>query len=152
MKVFALRFFLTMVSVLLLGCATKNPETIAPEIQVAFPVSQEISKTSGTGWDLELTNESNYCVIFPLVSGLKIYTEKGGSRIEVENLLNIIGDENLIVNPKGQIFSSRFVGILPDLSSITVTEPMQFFVSLSGYLCDDEYIKITKVIPFTVVP
>ena len=152
MRLSALRFVIATISVLLLGCASKNPEEIASKIQVDFPVSQEISKAAGTGWDVELTNESNYCVIFPLVTGMTIYTEDAGNRLEVENLLNIIGSENLEVNSRGKIFSKRSVGIVPDLSNITITEPTQFFVSLSGYLCDDENVKIIKLIPFTVIP
>ncbi len=152
MKAIGKILLFAIISALLIGCASQSPETIASEIQVSFPVSQEISKSAGTGWDIELTNESKYCVIFPLVSGMKIYTERDGSRIEVENLLKIMGDENLVINPNGQIFSSRFVGIVPDLSEIAVTEPIQFFISLSGYLCNDESVKISKIIPFTVIP
>ena len=152
MRLSALRFVIATISVLLLGCASKNPEEIASKIQVDFPVSQEISKASGTGWDVELTNESNYCVIFPLVTGMTIYTELGGKQLEVENMVNIIGSENLYLNPRGEIFSKMSVGILPDISNVTIEKPTQFFARLSGYLCEDENTNIIKTIPFTVTP
>ncbi len=144
--------FIIMASVLLLGCANDEPEEIISKIQVSYPVSQEISKASGVGIRIELINESKYCVIFPIVTGMKIYTEQNGSQLEVENLINIIGDQNINLNPKDEIFSLLFVDIVPDLSAITITEPTQFFVSLSGYLCDDKNVEITKIIPFTVIP
>ena len=144
--------FIILASVLLLGCANDESEEIISKIQVSYPVSQEISKASGVGIRIELINESKYCVIFPIVTGMKIYTEQNGSQLEVENLINIIGDQNINLNPKDEIFSLLFVDIVPDLSAITITEPTQFFVSLSGYLCDDKNVEITKIIPFTVIP
>jgi hypothetical protein len=152
MKYYGLNFLIIMASFLLLGCASKTPEEIAAKIRVSYPVSQEISKAAGVGIEMDLINESNYCVIFPQVSGMTIYTEKSGSRLEVNNLITIMGDENLVVNSQGEIFSKRSVDIAPDVSGITITAPTQFFVSLSGYLCDDENVKIIKVIPFTVTP
>ncbi|MBK9602237.1 MAG: hypothetical protein IPO36_10405 [Anaerolineales bacterium] len=123
--------FIILASVLLLGCANDEPEEIISKIQVSYPVSQEISKASGVGIRIELINESKYCVIFPIVTGMKIYTEQNGSQLEVENLINIIGDQNINLNPKDEIFSLLFLDIVPDLSAITITEPTQFFVSLS---------------------
>jgi hypothetical protein len=152
MKYYGLNFLIVMALFLLLGCASKTPEEIAAKIRVSYPVSQEISKAAGVGIEIDLINESNYCVIFPQVSGMTIYTEKSGNRLEVKNLITIMGDENLIVNSQGEIFSKRSVDVVPDVSGITITAPTQFFVSLSGHLCDDENVKIIKVIPFTVTP
>jgi hypothetical protein len=145
-------FLAVAILILLFGCVRKDPEEIASKILISYPVSQEISKASGVGMDIELINESDYCIVFPIVAGMKIYTEQGGSHVEVENLLTIIGDQNLVINPQGEIFSKRFVGIVPDTSDIEISGPTQFFVSLSGYLCNNENIKIIKEIPFTVIP
>ena len=152
MKYYGLNFLIITASFLLLGCASNSPEEIAAKIRVSYPVSQEISKAEGVGIEMYLINESNYCVMFPLVSGMTIYTEQSGSRFEVKNLITIMGDENLIVDSQGEIFSKRSVDVVPDVSGIPITAPTQFFVSLSGYLCDDENVKIIKVIPFTVSP
>jgi hypothetical protein len=139
-----------IIVILLTGCRSKDPEEISSTIQVSYPISQEMPV--GSGISIELTNRSNYCVVFPIVTGMKIYAEQGGNRVEVKNLITVIGDENLVLNPQGEILSKRSIDIAPDTSNITITEPTQFFVSQSGYLCDDNNVQIQKEIPFTVIP
>lgn len=137
-------------SILVLGCGNKNPEEISSMIRVSYPVSQEVPL--GLGLEIELTNESKYCVIFPQVTGMAIYTMQDGKEIEVNNLIVIMGSENMPLEPRDEIFSKRSIDVVPDTSNLSITSPTQFFVRLNGYLCDDESIKIVKIIPFTVVP
>ena len=119
-------------------------------IRVSYPASQEVPV--GLGMDIELKNESKYCVMFPVVTGMTIYTVQDGKEIEVKNLVVIMGSENVPLGPKGEVFSMRFISIVPDTSSLSIKEPTQFFARLNGYLCDDESVKIVKEVPFTVVP
>lgn len=137
-------------SIVLLGCGSKTPEEIASMITVSYPASQEIS--AGLGMQIRLINESEYCIIFPVVTGMTIYTMQDGKEIEVKNLINTIGNEKVNLNPKDEIFSTLTIGVVPDISSLSITDPTQFFVRMDGYLCDDESVKIIKEIPFTVVP
>jgi hypothetical protein len=139
-----------LLSILIFGCGNKNPEEISSMIRVSYPASQEVPV--GLGVEIELTNESKYCVIFPQVTGMTIYTMRDGKEIEVNNLIVIMGNENMPLGPKDEIFSKRSIGVVPDTSNLSITSPTQFFVRLNGYLCDDESVKIAKVILFTVVP
>ena len=139
-----------LLSILILGCGNKTPEEIASMIDVSYPALQEVPV--GLGMDIELKNESKYCVMFPVVTGMTIYTVQDGKEIEVKNLVVIMGSENVPLGPKGEVFSMRFINIVPDTSSLSIKEPTQFFARLNGYLCDDESVKIVKEVPFTVVP
>jgi hypothetical protein len=42
--------------------------------------------------------------------------------------------------------------LAPDLTNITVNAPREFRATITGHLCDDETVEITKEIIFFVVP
>ncbi|HNB55297.1 MAG TPA: hypothetical protein PK530_25320 [Anaerolineales bacterium] len=138
-------------SMLLIGCGNnRTPDVIATMIDVSYPASREVP--TGSGIEIQLTNESEYCVIFPVVTGMTIYTVENGEEIKVGNLVVVMGDENVPLGPKDEIFSMRQISIVPDTTGLSISKPTQFFARLTGYLCDDESVKIIKEIPFTVIP
>ncbi len=146
-KIYSITLLFSMV---LLGCGSKTPDEIASMIIVSYPATQEVP--AGLGMQIRLINDSEYCIMFPVVTGMTIYTMQDEKEVEVKNLINTIGNENVNLNPKDEIFSTLTIGVVPDTSNLSITAPTQFFVRLSGYLCDDESVKIIKEIPFTVVP
>lgn len=143
----------SFVFVSLSGCVnnyTIDPEQIASSIIVTYELSDQIS--FGNRADVVLTNETEYCVIFPLLNGLSIYSEQNGNQINIKNLIDIIGDQNLILPPNGEPLSTRRIALRPDTSSLKAEVPFEFIVEIKGYLCDDKKIQIVKKIPFTAIP
>jgi hypothetical protein len=139
--------------IFLISCNTHTPMSaseISSLISYSYPYSQEMRV--GEQIDIFVTNETDYCLVFPLVGGLTIYTEENDEHIEVKNLVNIIGNQNLTISPKGEPLSSRMILLQPNTSSILIEKPTTFFVKLTGYLCDDENFLIEKIIPFTITP
>lgn len=146
--------FLRYVTLLLLlyGCKGNqyNTSEISSSILVSYKFSQEVS--SGNRADIVLTNTTDFCIVFPLIDGLRIYTEDDNEEKELKNLIDIIGDQNLILPPDGEPLSSRIVALRPDTSSIFIKEPVLLSIKLTGYLCDDSSIVIEKIIPLTIKP
>lgn len=135
------------------GCILNNqPDKgkIEADIQISYVYSNEIK--SGNRADIEITNNTNYCLVFPLIDGVNIYTEKNKVQTKIDDLGIILGDQNLVVSPKGELLSSRTITLRPDTSKIVSTTPVNFTVKLTGYLCDDKDFIIEKEVPFIATP
>ena len=146
-------FLFITLSALLVGCfqQAKQPEEIADLLQIRFQDTSEISlRTPIIVW---INNTSNYCIEFPLEGEIKaVYAQQKEKWVEIPNLVKKAGNQNLIIEPKGDLLSERMVVISPDISSLVLEEPTKFYALLAGYLCDDHNIQIQKEIPFTVLP
>lgn len=150
-KTFA--FLFITLSALLVGCfqQTKQPEVIAASLEIRYQDTSEIS--FGTPINVWVKNTSNYCIEFPLKGEVKaVYAQQKEKWVEIPNLVKRAGNQNLVIKPKGDLFSERMVLISPDVSSLSIDGPTKFYALLAGYLCDDHNIQIQKEIPFTIVP
>ncbi|MEN9562885.1 MAG: hypothetical protein RIR73_1129 [Chloroflexota bacterium] len=135
------------------GCTFINrpdKDKIESGILISYVYSNEIKSRNSA--DVEITNQTNFCLVFPLIDGIEIYTESNKARTKLVNLVTYLGDQNLIVSPKGESLSSRIITLRPDTSKIVSTMPVNFTVKLTGYLCDDKEFKIEKKIPFIAIP
>jgi hypothetical protein len=97
-------------------------------------------------------NNSSECMIFPLNYGIEIYTYINGEKLEIDNKAVYKGNDSRILKKKGDIDSFIFVGFSPDLSTFEISKSTEFTAEISGHLCDDDSIIITKKIPFVVYP
>lgn len=135
------------------GCtfiSQPDKEKIESGILISYVYSNEIK--SGSSSDVEITNQTNFCLVFPIIDGMEIYTESNGAQTKIDNLVTHLGDQNLIISPKGEPLSSRTITLRPDTSKLVSTTPVDFTVKFTGYLCDDKDFKIEKEIPFIAIP
>jgi len=133
--------------ILCVSCA-KKPESIEALISASYETTPGVSATNAV--DIILTNNSKYCIVFPLLDGLKIFVNQGGNVISVNNLVDIVGSQDFILPPKGEPLATRAVYLRPDISSLTVFDSTQFTAQFTGYLCDDKDFQITKNVIFTI--
>lgn len=135
------------------GCTFINQldkEKIESGVLISYVYSNEIKPRDRA--DVEITNQTNFCLVFPLLGGIEIYTESNGAQTKIDNLVTYLGEQNLIISPKGEPLSSRTIGIQPDTSKLVSTTPVDFIVKFTGYLCDDKDFKIEKEVPFIAIP
>ena len=137
---------------LLYSCSTNgtNSEDIASSIEIKFSNSETFLIDDPI--ELFLVNKSSSCIVFPLVDGLRIYTQQNGKKVEIKNLINNMGSQDLILYPKGEILSTRSLDLRPDITGLKIDKPTDFSVILTGYLCENEAIQIQKEILVTITP
>jgi hypothetical protein len=99
-----------------------------------------------------MENMSNQCVSFPLDFNIRVFVEQHGDWVEVPNRVTYVGERPKVLKPKGDIPSSALVYIRPDISGLTITEPIDSYALVTGNLCDDENYAIEKKIPFLIIP
>ncbi len=139
--------------VLLSGCSgsyESQIENIPDSIEVTYETGPEISSNQNLMFWIK--NQTNFCISFPRGYGIRNYAEKSDGWTEVPNLGNFLGNEPRLLKPKGDFFSEDSVVVRPDISNLGLTEPTNFYVTISGHLCDDETVLIEKKIPFVVIP
>jgi hypothetical protein len=134
------------------GCSNEpsQPAEIASLIEIVYQTGPEIS--AGGSVDAVLENKSNQCIHFPVDLNTKVFVEQHGDWIEVENQITYLGDSPVLLQPKGDIWSSTLVYIQPDTSELTVTEPVDSYALVTGNLCENEDVVIEKKIPFVIIP
>lgn len=145
--------FYLLIMFSLSGCTFINQpdkEKIESGILISYVYSNEIKSRDRA--DVEITNQTNFCLVFPLINGIEIYTESNGTQTKIDNLVTYLGEQNLIISPKGELLSSRTITLRPDTSKLVSTTPVDFTVKFTGYLCDDKDFKIEKEIPFIAIP
>lgn len=106
------------------------------------------------GWALEvlLINTSDACVVFPFNYGVKIYHQEDEKINFIANLVDYTSKNEIFLTPEGELSSQRLIAIEPDLTDFSVAAPQELHATITGHLCDDENVVITKEITFFVVP
>ena len=155
-KVFKI-FSITVLAIMLLtSCGVPDSQEIADSLLIYYYdgiFQQENQVKAGWGLEARVMNRSDYCVIFPYDYGIKIYFRKaGGEDVEVSNTVNYTFLENAPMVERIDGGSQGSIMLAPDLTNITVNAPREFRATITGHLCDDETVEITKEIIFFVVP
>jgi len=125
-------------------------ENIADGIELIYEMGPEIGR--GQILTVWINNQTSFCISFPRGYGIKIFSETSNGWKEVPNLGKFIGTEPRLLQPKGDFFSEDSIDVFPDVSGLELVQPTNFYVSISGNLCDDETVLVEKNIPFVVVP
>jgi hypothetical protein len=143
---------MALILILLSSCMEKSedPILIARLITITYIDSPDLSL--GESVEIVLTNNTKHCIVFPLDDGILILAKQNEEWIEVENKISFIGNQDLILYPDGEIFSSRGLPLRPDTANLTINTPAEFIVQLRGYLCEDKNIVIQKEASFTIIP
>jgi hypothetical protein len=144
---------LVMMAMAIGGCIGSSKQQIA-NIADSIDVSYQTGPRIGVNQDLTvwIKNQTAYCVSFPPDYGIKIFAETSDGWTEVSNLVTFVGNQPRSLKPKGDIFSERSIDVRPDVSALMLSQPTNFYVSISGHLCNDETVLVEKEIPFVVVP
>lgn len=154
-KVLRLTFSLILGALLLVSCYSPDPQEISDSILIyynngAFQKGNQI--TAGSGLSMSILNRSDYCLVFPYDYAIRMYLKKDSEDIEVSNTVEYIFLENAPIFETIEAGSQGSVLIAPDLTNIVVNDPKEFRATITGHLCDDETIEITKEFVFFVVP
>lgn len=150
-----LPFFLVF---LLSGCNTPETQNISDEdisnlLDITYIKGPEIIKGEYVAVTLE--NKSDYCLSFPSDYGIRIFGEMNGELIEIDDLMETIGEYKEtpeIVDYKYGLFTTMSIIFVPDTQKLALLEPTDFYAIISGTLCEDDSVSITKKILFTVLP
>jgi hypothetical protein len=141
-----------LTSAILSSCshASEQPVVISDSIDVEYQPDQQI----GINEDLTIwiTNQSKYCIEFPIDIGIRIVAKQTGDWIEVPNLVTYSGNIPIQLKPKGDVFSKKAVIVWPDVTGLSLVDPTDFLAIITGHLCDDESTVVEKKIPFIVIP
>jgi hypothetical protein len=128
-----------------------QPTDIATSIEITYQTGPEISPGGEVlAW---INNTTDNCINFPTDFGIKVFVLQGEDWLEVQNLVTYESDEpQVVLEPKGEMFSRNLVHIWPDVSSLIITEPVDSYALITGHLCEDENYAIEKKIPFVIIP
>ncbi len=155
-KVFKILLIAILAIMLLASCGAPDPQEIADSLIVYYPSNSIFQRENQVmvGWGLEawITNESEYCIVFPYDYGVKIYLKDEKAETEVANTVTYANYQDVRLAQRGDSGSRRIIPVLPDLTNIIIDVPQEFRATITGYLCDDETVEITKEIIFFVVP
>ena len=148
------RFFLTVIFLIFIitgfGCKGDSPESISDSIDLTYQTGPNIFPNDFV--EIRITNQTNFCIVFPVDFDIKVYLKQSENWLQVSNLVTDIGDRPVILEPKGEMFSVAIVLIKPDISNITIKEPIESYGLITGHLCDNENIVIEKKLPFLITP
>ena len=125
-------------------------ENIADGIEVSYETGPKIGQNQILTFCIE--NQTQFCFSFPRGYGIKIFSKTSNGWIEVPNRGKFLGTEPRLLKPKEDFFSEDSVDVFPDISGLGLVQPTDFYVSISGSLCEDETVVIEKKIPFVVAP
>lgn len=123
---------------------------IADDITVSYETSAQITPNEDLVFWIK--NQTDFCIVFPPDYGIKIFSETSNGWKQVSNLVNYLGTEPRLLQPKEDFSSEDSVFARPDVTGLVLVKPTNFYVSISGNLCDDNTVLIEKKIPFTVTP
>ena len=156
-KNLGLSLFILIMTIVLSDCSspsTPQSSDIANSIDVSYITGPQVDLPTGVNPLLSawITNQTKYCINFPPDYGIKVFAETSDGWTEIPNRVKYISDHPVLLKPKGDIFSQHSLDAQPDLSALTLTQPTNFYVEISGHLCDDEKVIIEKKIPFVVAP
>lgn len=155
-KVFKIFSIVILAIVLLASCGVPDPQEIADSLLIYYPSDSIFQRENQVmvGWGLEarVVNRSDYCVFFPYDYGIKIYLKAGEIETEIENTVTYLNPEDVRLVEKNNVGSQGAIVLRPDLTNIVIDAPQEFRATITGHLCDDETVEITKEIIFFVVP
>jgi hypothetical protein len=141
---------ITVLAIILCSCVKKaTGAEIDNLIQLDFPHGTTLSQNNEL--DVEITNNFDQCIVFPVDYGLQMYMKQGKNNINLKDKSEYTGDD-VKLEPEGKIFSENVIILTPDLSSVKVTSDSSFYATIEGHLCNDEKTIINKTIPFSVSP
>ena len=144
---------IVILTLAIISCSNSSEQQIA-DIADSIEVSYQTGPQIGVHQDLTIwiKNQTKYCVSFPPDFGIKVFAEINKNWQEVPNLGTFLGNEPRLLKPKGDIFAETSLDARPDVSDLGLTQSTNFYVSISGHLCDDDTVLVEKKIPFVVVP
>ena len=135
------------------ACASESNQ-VNNEDNFEFDISYlNGSSISPTG-DLEIVirNTTSNCIKFPVGFGIKVFVVQDKKIKEIPNPVTYIGNEPIMLGPKGEISASALIYSKPDTSGLIISEPIDAYITISGHFCDDESRIVEEKIPFTIVP
>ncbi len=139
--------------VVLIGCTqikrNPSPLKISNSLTVSYQTGPTISKDEYI--EVYIENPMKYCITFPPDYGIRIFYDEINP-IEVENKTIYIDTIPRTLGPKESIDSIRSVIFSPDLSKEFIDKPTKFYAEITGHICKDNSITISKKIPFLVNP
>ena len=149
------RFFQTCFIILiifLVGCSkpTPTPEELADNLEVQFSEGPEIQIYGHVQGIIR--NTTSYCFVFPPDLGIKLFEDHAGNLFEIGNYTKYIGKDPIYLMPIGDINDFISISFDPDVTSLAISEQTSFYAEITGHLCDDDSVIITKKIPFVIVP
>lgn len=147
---------------LISGCSASH-NTLSPQETATLEISQlgdlldvtflrgpDINSSQNVS--LVIKNLSDYCMVFPYDFGIKLWVEVNGDWEDIDNMVQYRPEEDIYLEPAGDLFSVMGVSLFPDLSNFPLPEKTNFKAMLIGHLCDDATVVIEKDIFFTVSP
>lgn len=87
--------------------------------------------------NIYLKNLSSECVIFPSDHGVSIWFYKNGQWVGVKDLMVILDPHDIILKPKGEMFSERGFLIFPDYEVLASEKPSSIRIAIAGRLCEN---------------
>lgn len=149
-KLFFVLIIIAIISISSCSELSGQSTEIADFIEISYQTGPEIEVNQDlTVW---LKNNSKYCISFPVDFGLKVFVEKDNGWFEIQNLGTFLGDQPILLKPKGDIFSENVIDVRPDVSNLSLNKSTNFYALLSGHLCEDETKVVEKKIEFVIVP
>jgi hypothetical protein len=151
--------YVSVIFLALYGCSSVQnsnltlSDNIANAIKVTYQTGPQIQTNEALNF--LITNTSKNCIAYPIDFGLQIIMEQNGKWITVVNTVTYqaqTGQNEVLLNPVGSLFTQKIVGAQPDLSNITLTGPTNFQAIITGHLCNDKSVVIEKRVPFIVSP
>ena len=120
------------------------------DLEISYLNGSSISPTG----DLEVVirNTTSKCIKFPVGFGIKVFVVQDKKIKEIPNSVTYIGNEPITLGPKGEISATALVYFKPDTSGLILSETIEAYATISGYLCDDESRVVEENIPFTIAP
>ncbi len=155
-KVFKIFSIAILAIVLLASCGAPDPQEVEDSIVIFYSddgIFQQGNQVKA-GWGLEarVVNRSDYCVFFPYDYGIKIYLKAGEIETEIANTVTYLNPEDVRLVEKNNVGSQGAIVLRPDIANIAIDAPQEFRATITGHLCDDQTVEITKEIIFFVVP
>lgn len=139
--------------IVLTGCNQEklnpSPQTISESLTMTYHTGPSISRDDYI--EVYFENPTKYCIKFPKDYGIRIFSDEKNST-EIENNTIYFGSNPRVLGPKGSIGSIRSVVFSPDLSNELINKPTKFYAVITGHICKDNSIIISKRIPFLVNP
>lgn len=133
------------------GCARVDNTSTLPEEEIAFGDAVSVNIIPGLNLSVEgekvfrihytltlrIKNMTSDCVVFPHNFGVSIFFLKDEKWIGVNDLNEVINPRDIVLHPKGDLFSDRTLTIFPDYQVLTAEQPSSIRVLVSGRMCND---------------
>lgn len=146
MKIIEKLFYLLIV-LFLVSCEKKvNTEDISKLLKI----SNEEIPVIAEGYIFRIDNYSDYCIQFPLGYNLQIFVDTIDGIREIPNSAQYFGETPITIEKKGSPQSSIFISFSPRTQDLSLLKSMDFYVVITGSLCEDSSVIIEKKIPFEV--